>query len=106
MKHHAALHAPLRLDAVIHDLVPVFARQDLRKGREGSRDQPPQPWALRVQLWSWNLPCEPFLDPCLWVGTVLAVCERKGLSLRGGAQLVLAKSDPGRSFRSFWLSLM
>lgn len=29
-EHHATLHAPLRLDAIIHDLIPVLARQDLK----------------------------------------------------------------------------
>lgn len=45
-EHHAALHAPLRLDAVIHDLVPVFARQDL-KGTEKHTANPSQPRAPR-----------------------------------------------------------
>ena len=39
-EHHATLHAPLRLDAIIHDLVPVFARQDL-KGEGETHSQRP-----------------------------------------------------------------
>lgn len=29
-EHHAALHAPLRLDPIIHNLIPVLASQDLK----------------------------------------------------------------------------
>jgi hypothetical protein len=41
-EHHAALHTPLRLDPVVHDLVPVLARQDL-EGEAPSRPQPHRP---------------------------------------------------------------
>ena len=29
-EHHAALHTPLRLDPIIHDRIPILARQNLK----------------------------------------------------------------------------
>lgn len=55
-EHHATLHAALRFDAIVHDLVPVLACQDL-KGREEHTANPPlRHGPLGEQLWGPNLP--------------------------------------------------
>lgn len=82
-EHHAALHAPLRLDAAMTS-APVFARQGSERGWENTQ---PTPSTLgpsgagcgaRTCLWalSW-----PFVSG--WDG--LGCLREKGLSLREGA---------------------
>lgn len=91
------MHAPLRLDAVIHDLVPVFARQDLKGERETHSQPPLNLGPLR------DAAVEP--EPGVWAlsrpvslggdGLGRLREERAVLAWRS-SQPVLAKSDPGR----------
>lgn len=94
-EHHAALHTPLRLDAVVHDLIPVFARQDL-KGEGETHSQPP----LNLGPLG-DAAVEP--EPAVWAPPwplslggegLIGLQEERAVPALRGSQPVLGKNDP------------